>query len=88
MEKYDKRKVQCYYFKKFGHFAADYWSNRERKSEEANEDRRDLMMNLCYLCLLNQMSCIWQIDGIWTLVAQIILMEIRNGWLILTLKRG
>ena len=35
-EKYDKKKIQCYCCKKFGHFARDCWSNKERKSEEAN----------------------------------------------------
>ena len=28
--------VQCYCCKKFGHFAANCWSNKERKSEEVN----------------------------------------------------
>ncbi|XP_050918745.1 uncharacterized protein LOC127136196 [Lathyrus oleraceus] len=49
-EKYDKRKVQCYCCKKFGHFAADYWSNKERKSKEPNitrsyDDEHVLLMN-------------------------------------------
>lgn len=39
--KHDKRKVQRYCCKKFGHFAADYWSNKARKSEEKNVARGD-----------------------------------------------
>src|ERR1051325_10733610 len=35
-EKYDKKKVQCYCCKQFDHFAKDCWSNKGRKSEEAN----------------------------------------------------
>ncbi|XP_050892050.1 uncharacterized protein LOC127097589 [Lathyrus oleraceus] len=31
-----KKKVQCYSCKKFGHFVADCWSNKKRKSKEAN----------------------------------------------------
>ncbi|XP_050903136.1 uncharacterized protein LOC127115709 [Lathyrus oleraceus] len=38
---FDKKKVQRYRCKKFGHFAADCWSNKERKSEEENIARRD-----------------------------------------------
>src|ERR1051325_9853406 len=30
-EKYDKRMVQCYYCKQFGHFARDCWSNKEEE---------------------------------------------------------
>lgn len=40
-EKYDKRKVQCYYCKKFGHFVANCWLNKERKSQEENVAKRD-----------------------------------------------
>lgn len=40
-EKYDKRKVQCYFYKKFSHFVDDCWSNKERNLEEANIIRRD-----------------------------------------------
>ncbi|XP_050914600.1 uncharacterized protein LOC127129462 [Lathyrus oleraceus] len=39
--KYDKRKVQCYCCKMFDHFVVDYWSNKERKSEEANVAKGD-----------------------------------------------
>ncbi|XP_050883798.1 uncharacterized protein LOC127087006 [Lathyrus oleraceus] len=39
-EKYDKKKVQCY-CSKFCNFAVDCWSNKERKSEEANISKRD-----------------------------------------------
>ena len=35
-ERFDKKKIQCYCCQKFGHFAADCRSNKERKSEEAN----------------------------------------------------
>jgi hypothetical protein len=38
-EKYDKRKVHCYCCMKFDYFAVDCWSNKERKSEEANIPR-------------------------------------------------
>ncbi|XP_050915612.1 uncharacterized protein LOC127130689 [Lathyrus oleraceus] len=38
-DKYDKRKVQC--CKRFGHFATDCWSNKEKKSKEENIDRGD-----------------------------------------------
>ena len=40
-EKYDSRKVQCYYCKKFDHFTADCWSNKERQSKEANIAKGD-----------------------------------------------
>ncbi|XP_058746260.1 uncharacterized protein LOC131619139 [Vicia villosa] len=40
-EKFDKRKVQFYNYKKFGHFAADYRSNKERKVEQAKISRGD-----------------------------------------------
>lgn len=35
-EKFYDKKVQCYFCKKFGHFVANFLSNKERKSEEAN----------------------------------------------------
>ena len=35
-EKFDKKKIQCYCCQKFGHFASECRSNKERKSEEAN----------------------------------------------------
>ncbi|KAK2431500.1 hypothetical protein QL285_029719 [Trifolium repens] len=38
-ERFDKKKIQCYCCQKFGHFAADCRSNKERKSEEANMAR-------------------------------------------------
>src|ERR1051325_8634738 len=37
----ERRKVQCYCCKQFGHFARDFWSNKEKKSEEANIAKRD-----------------------------------------------
>lgn len=40
-EKFDKKKVQCYYCKNFGHYAADYWSNKEIKLEKENISNRD-----------------------------------------------
>ncbi|XP_058783017.1 uncharacterized protein LOC131657663 [Vicia villosa] len=40
-DKLDKRKVKCYNCNRFGHFAKDYWSNKERKSEEANIVKRN-----------------------------------------------
>ncbi|KAK2458032.1 hypothetical protein QL285_005238 [Trifolium repens] len=38
-ERFDKKKIQCYCCQKFGHFAADCRSNKERESEEANMAR-------------------------------------------------
>ncbi|KAK2372692.1 putative mitochondrial protein [Trifolium repens] len=35
-ERFDKKKIQCYCCQKFGHFASECRSNKERKSEEAN----------------------------------------------------
>src|ERR1051325_10422523 len=32
----EKKKVQCYCCKQFGHFARDCWSNKGRKSDEEN----------------------------------------------------
>lgn len=40
-EKFDKKKAQLYWCKKFGHFAAECWSNTIRKSEEVNISRRE-----------------------------------------------
>lgn len=37
--KFDKKKVQCYYYKKFGHLVVDCWANKERKSKEENISR-------------------------------------------------
>ena len=37
----EKKKVQCYCCKQFDHFARDCWSNKGRKSEEANIARGD-----------------------------------------------
>ncbi|KAK2434653.1 hypothetical protein QL285_019786 [Trifolium repens] len=38
-EKFDKKKIQCYCCQKFGHFASECRSNKERESEEANMAR-------------------------------------------------
>ncbi|KAK2405626.1 hypothetical protein QL285_054842 [Trifolium repens] len=38
-ERFDKKKIQCYCCQKFGHFASECRSNKERKSEEANMAR-------------------------------------------------
>ncbi|KAK2376280.1 hypothetical protein QL285_077088 [Trifolium repens] len=38
-ERFDKKKIQCYCCQKFGHFAADCRSKKERESEEANMAR-------------------------------------------------
>lgn len=40
-EKFHNKMVQCYNYNKFGHFASDCWSNRERKGQEANIARGD-----------------------------------------------
>ncbi|KAK2372329.1 hypothetical protein QL285_073474 [Trifolium repens] len=35
-ERFDKKKIQCYRCQKFGHFASECRSNKEKESEEAN----------------------------------------------------
>jgi hypothetical protein len=40
-EKYDKKKVQCYCCKQFGHFARDCRLNKGKKAEETNIARGD-----------------------------------------------
>ncbi|XP_058758550.1 uncharacterized protein LOC131631796 [Vicia villosa] len=36
LDKLDKKKIQCYCCKNFGHYASECWSNKGKKSKEAN----------------------------------------------------
>ena len=65
-EKFDKRKVQCYSFNKYAHFAVDYWSNKVCKGEKVNIARGDsddeLVLLMAYENACEEMVGSWYID--------------------------
>lgn len=65
-EKFDKRNVYCYNCNKFGHFASDYWSNKESKGEKANIARGyfedELVLLIVYESEVEKMVNWWYMD--------------------------